>query len=328
MKALRTLTAAFALTLGAGVPVAAGILPSPPPIQRPDAVGDQVIYYYDARAGFTTFLTVRNTGLTELAVHFLFYSGGFSVPFEREVTLASGQLRILNIGELRDLGLGSQPGVALAFAVNGSGAALVSRALTGNFTVANLATGSAWGAPAAARSALEFPMPVEPASGEGPSGVPYVEPPLGTIINGTTVFLQPIQPQRLDLAAYYDPNDLEPVAESGNQLIFLSFADVSGATYSATPASTSWGVHAVRNDGTLIADTTYGLSGVNVSDLASVAGSGVNGASGSIEFSALSSPPAVTRLIFFAEALGTFGTGYLLPTLPELMIPVSPSRVR
>jgi len=67
--------------------------------------------------------------------------------------------------------------------------------------------------------------------------------------------------------------------------------------------------------------TTFRASGVTVTDLASVAGPGVNGAPGSIRFSAepVSGGPLETRLIFFAESLGTFGTGYQL-SIPSASI--------
>lgn len=318
MRFLSAVVGAFALFLSA-TGAAGGFMPSPPAIERPDGIGDQVIYYYDARDGFTTFITVRNTSATERTVAVMFFSGGFSVPFEQEVTLAAGELRVLDVGSFRALGLAPQPGVAMAFAVNVAGSPIVTRALNGNFTVANLATNSAWGAAAAARSALEIPILMgagTEGAGEMPdggvAGMAYIVPTLGTVIDGSNVFLQPIQPAQLDLAAYYNPNDLAPVADGGNQLIFVSFSDLAGATYVATPTATSWSVRAVRNNGTLITETTYGLSGVAVTDLASVAGSGVNGASGSIQFQA-PVVSGVTRMIFFAEALGTFGTGYLLP---------------
>jgi hypothetical protein len=296
--------------------VRAGILFNPYALEAPDGQGDQVIFYYDAREGFTTFLNVRSAEVaSDLQVRILFYSGGFSVPFEQELTLAPSALEILDVGALRDAGLPAQPGVALAFAVDAGGSPVVTRSLTGNFTVANLATQSAWGAPAPARSAISVPLKKAFAQRktEEASGFFFIVPPKGTVIDGTSVFLQPIQPTELDLATYYDPDDLAPVAQSGNQLIFVSFVDLPGDTYSAAPSSTLWGLIANRNDGTSITATTFGASGVNVTDLASVASAGVNGASGSIRFSAEATSEGVTRLIYFAEALGTFGTGYLLP---------------
>jgi len=321
MKSLRMFSisavfVAIAATMsfaGGGGPIVA------PATLRPEAQGDQVVSYYDAREGFTTFLSLRNaTDFGTFDVQVVFYSGGFSVPFTRTVTLDPGQLRVLDIGALREEGLPAQPGVALAFAVNDEGSPIVTRSLTGNFTVANLATGSAWGGPGAARFAVVPLLPEAPvALGDRPSGVlmPYLFPIIGSVVDGIEVVYQPIQPTALDLAAYFDPDDLAPVAQSGNQVIFLSFADQPGLPYSVVPASTVWGVYAARNDGTQITATSYGASGVEVADLASVAGPEVDGASGSIRFSAIETEQPITRLIFFAEALGTFGTGYLLPTV-------------
>jgi hypothetical protein len=275
--------------------------------QRPDFQGDQLVFYYDARESFTSFLTVRDAVPTpdELKVRITFYSGGFSVPFSTEVALHPGQLRVVDVGALRAAGLPAQPGIALATAIDGTGAPIISRGLTGSFTVANLQTGSGWGSPAAARSAITV---------GGSDAVPQaVGPPPGTVIDGTIVALRPIQPNELDLAAYYDPDDLAPVGQGGNQLIFVSFADDPGVPYSASPAPTSWDVSARRNDGSSLAETTFGVSGVVVTDLASVVGPAVNGAGGSIRFFSDGTAGPISRMIFFAEALGTIGTGYMLP---------------
>lgn len=278
-------------------------------LSEPEAVGDQVVYFFDARQNFTTFLTLRSIASSSVTVRVLFYTGNFSSPFEQSVVLAPGNLRVIDVGSLRQSGLPSQPGVAIATAVDGSNQSVVTRALAGNFTVANLVTGSGWGAAGAARSAEQKNS--------------QVPPTVGTVINGSSVFLPPIAPHAADLAAYYDPNQLAPPADGGNELLFLSFEDVAGAVYSASPVSTSWTVQARRNDGSVIANTNFDATGVVVSDLETVAGSGVNGATGWIRFTAptLASPP--TRLIYFSETLGTFGTGYLLPNTLTACCPTS-----
>ena len=333
MRIVCMLIAGFLQVALAAAPAAAGLLFNPLATQVPDTVGDQLVFYYDARDGFTTFLNIRNNddSFDLCNVHLIFYSGGFSLPFVMDFgPLMHGSLRTIDIGAVRDAGLAKMPGVAIAYATSlGTGSdcdlntPIVTRMLTGNFTVANLATGSAWGSPAPARSAVT-PTMMNPASGVGsPSGIGegFTTPPRGTPIDGSTVLLQPIQPGTVDLASYYDPNSLAPVSQSGNQLIFVSFADLSGSAYSAIPATTTWHVTATRKDGTPIAETTFGASGVTVTDLASVAGAGVNGASGSIRFDAQFSANPVTQLAFFAEALGTFGTGYLLPMRRQLVDP-------
>jgi hypothetical protein len=277
-------------------------------LSAPQAVGDQVIFFFDARTNFTTYLTLRSTASSALNVQMLFYTGDFPAPSSQDVSLNPGQLRIVDVGSLRDVGLPSAAGVVIATAVDGSDRPLVTRALAGNFTVANVLVNSAWGAGGAARSAAQQ-------GSEDP-------PPLGSLIDGTSIRLPAIAPTAADLAAYYNPDDLAPAADGGNQLIFIGFQDVPGETYAATPVNVAWDVQARRNSGATIANTLFNADGIVVSDLASVAGAGVNGASGWIRFTApvVASPP--TRLIYFTETLGTFGTGYLLP---DTLIPCCPS---
>lgn len=325
MRRLRLLGAALAFAaLFVPLPARAGVMLTSIATERPDGQGDQLVYYYDGRAGFTSFLAVRHAApqsVPALTIRVTFYSGGFSLPFTRDLELEPGELRILDVDALRNDGLPAQPGLAIATAINPAAAPIVTRALTGNFTVANLATGSGWGAAAAARSAVNTGVASLTAG-----ATPGTLPATGTVIDGTEVALRPIQPRELDLAAYYAPDDLAPPADGGNQLIFLSFADVPGVPYAAQPASTSWNLVARRNDGSLLADTSYGVSGVVVTDLASVLGPAVNATGGSIRFAAAQTLEPVSRLVFFAEALGTIGTGYMLPTpgVPfQSMMPVA-----
>jgi hypothetical protein len=311
--------AAFAVALAFTAVIASparAIVVNPNAIERPDGKGDQVIFYYDARTAFTTFVNLHNDGGSDLDVTVLFYGRTFSSPFTLTFSLDAGASRIIDVGALKtaEPGLPEDLGVAIATAVDNHGKAVVTRALTGNFTVANLQVHSAWGAPGAARSAINAPEP--PALSDGAA-----EPALGTVIDGTTVLLPPIQPTNAHLAVYYDPATLEPAGLGGNQLIFVNFEDVPGEVYSAQVAVTTWFVDVSRGNGDFIGPLDgFVASGVTVTDLVSIAGSGVNGSSGSMSFNALPSAAAVNRLVFFTETLGTFATGYLLPpTVPSLL---------
>ena len=220
---------------------------------------------------------------------------------------ATGGLVVIDVGALRASGLAATPGVAIATGVDDAGHAIVTKGLAGNFTVANLATGSAWGSPAAARSAI---VPPTPSTAACPEKVPA--PKVGTAIDGTAIVFTPIQPASADLAAYYDPATLAPAAVGGNQLIFVSFVDVPGAVYTAAAADTTWTVAAVRPDGETFPTTFVHARGVKVSSLESEIGA-VEGSSGAVTFSAAPKSEPLTRLVFFTESLGTFSTGYLLP---------------
>jgi hypothetical protein len=270
-------------------------------LSAPETIGDQLVFFYDARGDFTTFLTIRNLSPNELVVSVLFFGPAFSTPFSKAVTLAGGALTIIDTGALRGNGLPAQAGLAFATAVDGAGRPITSGALTGNFTVANLSTGAAFGAPGAARTTLTDAGDV---------------PPTGAVIDGDHAVLKIIRPDSALLAAYYDPALLAPVANAGNQLVFLNFEDRYDPTWTATIGSTTWNVTTTRSNGAGVDATTFTANGVTVSDIASVAGGGVNGSAGSMEFRAPSSNVDLSRMIYFTEALGTFGTGYLLPPLP------------
>lgn len=268
--------------------------------RAPRARGDQLVFYYDARDGFTTFVNLANEGDDDLEVALLFYGAEIAAAFEQVVALAAGTTRTIDVGGLRGAGLPAQAGIALATARDAGGAAVTSRGLAGSFTVANLRTRSAWGAPAPARLAR-------------PRANPASLPPRGAVIDGSSVLLEQIRPETLDLAVYYDPDTLQPASDGGNQLVFVSFADAGDATGGAVASPLSWHVRVTRNDGTQVASTAHATSGVEVSDLVAVGGAGVAGAAGGMRFD--SAGGGANRMIFFTESLGTFATGYLLPAL-------------
>ncbi len=265
----------------------------------PDPFGDQVIYYYDARPGFTTFITLRNFTSSARSVNVLFYGPSFSTPFSQTIALNSGQLTIIDVGGLRDSGLPAQAGVAIATVVDGLGRPISTRALAGSFTVANLLTGSAFGANAAARSAKTA------------GGGRFAEE---TIIGPDNGVLAAIRPVTALLTAYYDPATLAPVSASGNQIIFINFSDTYAPAYGATSGFTTWSVFASAASGIRFPDTRFTANGVQITDLVSLLGADASGSAGGIAFLADTEDTAgLNRLVYFTESLGTFGTGYLLP---------------
>jgi hypothetical protein len=295
----------------------------PGSVNRPNNKGDQVIFYYDVRDGFTTFINVRNETTSTQDVVIDFYGPDFSTPFSQTITLpavpgdsgktgtgktGTGGLVVIDVGSLKAQGLAATSGMAIATGVDASGVPIVTRGISGNFTVANLATNSAWGSPGMARSAINPPAPK---TGDCTPASPAVT--LGTAIDGKNVYLTPIQPGTADLSTFFNPDTLAPVALGGNQLIFASFVDVPGPSYAAAAANTTWTITGVKDTGAPIPAATFNVTGVAVSDLATAAGAVVNGSSGGLVFNAPASSEQLNRFIFFTETLGTFSTGYLLP---------------
>ena len=319
MRILRPLLVLLALCAGSPHLVLAQTR-FPGSVTRPGSRGDQLLFFYDARDGFTTFMNLRSTGASALPVHVLFYGPDLSAPFVHAATLPVGPGKAgdpgvggtlsVDVGSLRAIGLPAQAGLAIATAVDASGAPIVTRVLTGSFTVANLQTGSAWGSVAAARTAVR----VESTDPNRPCTDRVDAPDRGTVIDGTRVLLPPIQPTAADLAVYYDPDSLAPAALGGNQLVFVTFEDAVGVPYGARLGTTTWTANAVRDNGAQLKQVVLDTEGVAITDLVSLLGASARGARGSIVFTADASPARLTRLVFFTQSLGTFGTGYLLPT--------------
>lgn len=304
MRRLMAIGWALALVLGSARTTHSAVTP----LVQPASVGSQLIFYYDTRDGFTTFANLGQVGLDPVTVRVEFYGPTFdaaSQPAVQAYTLGPLETRVIDVGALKaDIGLGAQQGIAVAYVTNDATEPINVPVITGNFTVANLATGSAWGSPAAARSArLE-------ADGS--------TPPRGTVVDGNTVVYQSIQPERLTLAAYYDPRTLAPVSAHGNQVIFVSFKNATSKGAFLTSGSTSWDIDGAGHDGGPPIFTTVPVSGVTEFDLVSLVGEAANGAAGGLLFSTSDVRGGESRLIFFVQSLGTFGTGYLLPPVPTV----------
>jgi hypothetical protein len=298
---MRTMTAnvgALLLLLSSAMTTHAQVV-----ITQPDlAAGSQLIFYYDAREGFTTFVNIRNGGGDPLTVKLDVWGPTFETNVTQTFALAAGGVRVVDIGALKNTdGLAAQQGIAVASIVDGSGLPIhITRGLAGNFTVANLATGSAWGSPAVGRSARNVVDGMEPAN--------------GTVVNGSLVVYQIIQPNVLALATYYNPQNLAPVQDHGNQLIFVNFKD-GPAGAPLTVAQTNWLMIATRGaDGTQLS-ATFAVTGVIEHDIVTVLGTEANGAPGGGGFIRGDGTASANRFIFFVQSLGTFGTGYLLPHL-------------
>lgn len=284
----------------------------------PSSRGDQLVFYYDARDGRTSFLNLRNLDPQPTTVGLVFYSADLSEVSGQTLSLPARGLRTIDVGALRAGGLPAGVGIAVATGVNASAEAVVTKALSGSFTVANLATGSAWGAPAVRRRARL----VEP----GPDGDDGAS--RGSVIDGTTVALEPVEAGTANLANYYDPETLRPAAEGGNELVIFSFADAPGRVAGIASGASRWLATARRRSGVSLSPRTLDVSGVRLTDLVSVFGADVNGSAGSLELEldlAASPIEGVHRVVFFAEALGTFGTGYRLPARAPAAPGPSPS---
>lgn len=262
--------------------------------------GDQLLYFWDGRDGFTTFMAVRNLGDDTLTMELQLYGPDLDEPFTEIAAIPPHGAEIFDVQELAGRGLETEYGLAVAHAVGPSNEPLVSRALVGSFTVANLATASAWGATATARIAVHL------------DGGETVLPPRGDVIDGESVLLRAIRPESVVLPLYFDPDSLDPAELDGNQMVFLSFNDEPGVPYRPSPRATTWDIYAHKADGTALSPPPWTSEGVAITDVVTLLGEEARGSSGSATLRA-STGGAYNRIIFFTQSLANFGTGVVLP---------------
>ncbi len=296
MRRLMTMGAALVLMLSGAMTTYADV-----GLREPSSIGSQVIFYYDTREGFTTFASINQIGSTPVTVQIDYWGPTFETKVTQTLTFAPFAGRVIDVGALKATnGLGAQQGIAVASVIDEFGNPINPYVLTGNFTVANLATGSAWGSPVAGRVGRN--------AVDGTTTLP------SAIVDGTNVVYQSFQVDALNLAAYYDPQTLAPVSAHGNQVIFINFKNATGVGSPLTSASTAWALTAMRIDGQQLPSRTVTVSGVSESDLVSLLGEDANGSAGRVIFLTRDTAAGVSHLIFFVQSLGTFGTGYLLPS--------------
>lgn len=272
-------------------------------LERPSARGDQVVFVYDARADAATFLNVANVSSSMLDVELLLYGPELAAPFVTAATIAGGGTHVFDVAALRTAGLPEQLGFAFATAVDSQGRPIVTRALAGNFTIADVATSAAWGDAGAARAARLV------------QGSDVSVPPLGTVIDGGEVVFERFSADALELSVYYDPLSVTTMPNGRSDLVFVSFDDVVRVPFEATRGDVSWNLAATRSDGTALPGDSHDAVGVEIASLPALLGAGADGSSGRLELT--TSGPAANRLVWVVQSLGPFGAGYLLPPLGE-----------
>lgn len=101
------------------------------PLEQPSTIGSQLIYYYDAREGFTTFVNISQVGVGPLTIRLDVWDATFNSQITQVFTLAIRKQRVIDVGALKTTGgLGAQQGVAIASIMNDFGNPIDFPALT------------------------------------------------------------------------------------------------------------------------------------------------------------------------------------------------------
>lgn len=265
--------------------------------------GDQILAYVESGTNRETFLSVRNGSDQTLRAEIALYDEGLQPRWIGYRDLAAGGRVVFDVSTLAADAAVPESGVVFVTSVDEEGRPVVTRALSGTATIANLVTGSAWGGATIARRAVEG------------GAATTQEPALGTLVDGTGVFFEQIQPSILHLPGYFA---LE--GEGGSapaSLVFLSFGDATGGDAAVFPERTVWEVEAASPEGSQRQAPRTSVEGLRTLALDVLLGQSARESGGSLRFE-LGSEAGRNRLIFFHQSLAGFGIGFALPPLDDV----------
>ena len=279
-------------------------------IDVPDVRGDQLIFYYDARDGRASFLTVNNPAQSgSVVVEVAFYSTDLaSVVGSDQIEIPAAGTTIIDPSSLD--GVAGNRGLAVVTPIDTEGKAIVPPVpLTGTFTLANLKN-AAFGENAMGRRAV-LDDGTRAAAGKRVDNT-----------GDAPVRYQQFAPTILTIPGYFDPRDLAPAADDGNRVIVAAFKDVYGDLFRIAARDPALRVTVHLCDGSsgtvlveteLKVDDVAGVNGVAVTDLQALAGGVALDSAGSVYFSP---EPLGSNNFFgiFSQSLGTFGAGQRMPS--------------
>lgn len=304
-----------------GAPNACDALLAPAPPEA-GTVGDQLLFFYDARPGRTTFLSVGNPNPAAALLEVVFYDQALATRLAEQVLeVPAHGARVLDptliAGVPGHAGLAAVTPIVTA---DDHRPLVLQRPLVGGYTVANVALGAGFGQNPFGRLAV--------AGGTGArDDVPRAGP--GTVVDGQTVRFQTIQPgttaPSLVVPAHFNPAALAPPEQDGNRLVLAAFRDAYDAAvgpggasrFTLEPVARDLSVSLFDDEGTAVVSAgALAVSGVRLDTLQGLAGGAVLDRPGYVELT-LADPPAAGEgfLGLFGQALGTFAVGQRLPSL-------------
>jgi len=319
------LAATLVLALLVAAPVQAQTI-----IDTPGTSGDQLVFFYDARAGRVPFIAVGSFADVPVVVETAIYNrvgsggtGGLALLATEVATIpARGALPTIDPSDaVRFPGMNGTAGLVVVTAVVSAGDTrpVVSPlpggdpgagSLFGGFTLANLNLNSGFGQNPFARIAVD---------GAGTRAAP------GMVVDGTIVRYQTFSPNVLAVPFYFNPQNLGPPEDDGNRIIFGTFADVYGANnfrIGSLGAAVQFEYIMEDAGGATLVDTDQDIqvanpvpvNGVHFDDLQNLAGPLTLTGPGKVTFITVDPVPANTNLFGIVnQAVGTFSVGQRMP---------------
>ncbi len=264
--------------------------------------GDQLVSPYERGTTRATFLNVRNGVDTATRIEIAVYDESLLPSWVGYRTLPARGRIVLDLESVDDGATLPERGVLFVSSVDDEGSPVVTRALSGTATIANLETGSAWGGTTIARRAVEA------------GAAQTLWPTLGSAIDGTRVFYEQLQPEALQLPAYYALDGAGGNAPA--TLVFLSFRDVPREAPLVVAESTAWDIDARTSEGTAFDVSHTTVDGMRTLGLDVLLGTAALDVGGSLLLE-VEPAPGQNRVIFFEQSLAGFGIGFPLPLAGE-----------
>jgi len=297
-------------------------------ISEAGTVGDQLLFFFDARSGRTTFLTIGNPSLDAVLVEVVFYSQSLATRLAEETILLAGAGATVVDPTTVD-GVSGHAGLVTVTPIVGvddHAPVVPPRPLVGGYTIANLALGAGFGQNPFGRLAVSRGPGIRP-------DIPRAAP--GVIVDGNRVRYQAIQPglaiPALVVPAHFDPTDLAPPEQDGNRLLLAAFTETYDAPvgpggtsrFTLEPRARTVSADFFDDAGVAVAaDQQVLVSGVYLDSLQGLAGATELDRPGRVELT-LGDPPQPGDGVFglFGQALGTFAVGQRLPGLTASTLP-------
>jgi len=270
-------------------------------IPVPDVWGDQLLFFYDARPGRVSFLSISNPSSKAVTVEIAFYPLQLDRRLGQETRTLVGAANVVLDPATAAGGVGGgQAGLVVVTPIQTDDASPIvpPEPLAGAFTLANTTLGSAFGENAFGRLAVD---------GVG------IRPRAGRVVDGSTIRFQRFAPSGLIVPVYFNPARLGRPEDDGNRLILVAFADRYAGRFDVVSARRSLTARFVDEKGVQRAFGTAIVDGVRLTNLQELSGGVVLNESGKV-FLEQGTEDAGSLFGIFTQSLDTYASGQRLPS--------------
>ncbi len=281
-------------------------------IKVPDVTGDQLVMFYDARQSRVPYLSIANSSAERMVVKADFYNADLSFIIASSVsTLKGGANIIIDPTIIGGGSVNGNAGVAVITPIRNETdiqPVVPSAPLMGNWTLANLNLASAFGENAFGRFAVRQ-------NGERASA--------GSIVDGSLVRYQRIDPPVITIPAHYNPQDLGAIEFDGNRVVLAVFRERYDIGFRLVSHFERFSTMFVDSLGIIVAESSVDVYGLLMSDLVSLAGRELK-SSGKVFFRRLDRDSGGSAFGVFSQSLGTFAAGGRMVSIdrvPDLFLP-------